>query len=129
LADADALVDEVLTRRPGWFDARWLRVAINHRAQRWSDVVRLLTPVVTDVLTVLEFTGDPTQPQLVVGCAVQTGERPGIKAPVPGLTQQRGRHRPALQALSPVSSVRLDGGPVDALDVLFERPLVEHEIP
>ncbi|GAS89313.1 AAA ATPase [Mycolicibacterium brisbanense] len=48
LAEADALVDDVQTRRPGWFNARWLRVAINHRAQRWSDVVRLLTPVVTD---------------------------------------------------------------------------------
>ncbi|OBG89008.1 type VII secretion AAA-ATPase EccA [Mycobacterium sp. NS-7484] len=47
-AEADALVGKVLTRRPGWLNATWLRVAINHRAQRWSDVVRLLTPVVTD---------------------------------------------------------------------------------
>lgn len=45
--EADGLVGEILARRPGWFDARWLQVAINHRAQRWSDVVRLLTPVVT----------------------------------------------------------------------------------
>ncbi|UAK52902.1 type VII secretion AAA-ATPase EccA [Mycolicibacterium smegmatis] len=48
LADADHLVGEVLSRRPGWLNAKWLRVAINYRAQRWSDVVRLLTPVVTD---------------------------------------------------------------------------------
>ncbi len=48
LAEADELVGEVLVRRPGWLHATWLRVAINHRAQRWSDVVRLLTPVVTD---------------------------------------------------------------------------------
>ncbi|MDH6198537.1 type VII secretion ATPase EccA [Mycobacterium frederiksbergense] len=47
-AEADALVADVLDRRPGWLNATWLRVAINHRAQRWSDVVRLLTPVVTD---------------------------------------------------------------------------------
>ncbi|OMC28997.1 type VII secretion AAA-ATPase EccA [Mycobacterium sp. GA-1841] len=47
-AEADALVGEVLARRAGWLNATWLRVAINHRAQRWSDVVRLLTPVVTD---------------------------------------------------------------------------------
>ncbi|MBU8808098.1 type VII secretion AAA-ATPase EccA [Mycolicibacterium goodii] len=46
-ADADQLVGEVITRRPEFFDAKWLQVAINHRAQRWSDVVRLLTPVVT----------------------------------------------------------------------------------
>ncbi|WKG06845.1 type VII secretion AAA-ATPase EccA [Mycolicibacterium sp. HK-90] len=48
LAEADALVGEVLVRRPGWLHATWLRVAVNHRAQRWNDVVRLLTPVVTD---------------------------------------------------------------------------------
>ncbi|KUI31508.1 type VII secretion AAA-ATPase EccA [Mycobacterium sp. IS-1496] len=47
-ADADALVGELLARRPGWLQARWLRVAIHHRTQRWSDVVRLLTPVVND---------------------------------------------------------------------------------
>ncbi|GAS89323.1 type VII secretion protein EccE [Mycolicibacterium brisbanense] len=80
------------------------------------------------VWTVLEFTGDPSQPQLVVGCAVHTDERPGAKAPVPGLTPQRGRHRPALRALSPRSSHRLDGRPVDALDVLFEGLVVEPDI-
>ncbi|MBU9762648.1 type VII secretion AAA-ATPase EccA [Mycobacterium sp. TNTM28] len=48
LAEADALVAELLERRPGWLNATWLRVALNHRAQRWSDVVRLLTPVVTN---------------------------------------------------------------------------------
>jgi type VII secretion ATPase EccA len=47
-ADADALVGELIERRPGWLQARWLRVAIHHRTQRWSDVVRLLTPVVND---------------------------------------------------------------------------------
>ncbi|WP_454793303.1 type VII secretion AAA-ATPase EccA [Mycolicibacterium lutetiense] len=48
LAEADTLVGDLLARRPGWLNATWLRVAINHRAQRWNDVVRLLTPVVTD---------------------------------------------------------------------------------
>lgn len=48
LAEADALVGDLLARRPGWLNATWLRVAINHRAQRWNDVVRLLTPVVTN---------------------------------------------------------------------------------
>ncbi|WP_193044758.1 type VII secretion AAA-ATPase EccA [Mycolicibacterium baixiangningiae] len=47
-ADADALVGELIEKRPGWPQARWLRVAIHHRTQRWSDVVRLLTPVVND---------------------------------------------------------------------------------
>ncbi|CRZ16694.1 type VII secretion AAA-ATPase EccA [Mycolicibacterium neworleansense] len=47
-AEADALVADVLARRPGWLNATWLRVAFNHHAERWSDVVRLLTPVVTN---------------------------------------------------------------------------------
>jgi len=47
-AAADRLVGELTDRRPEWLDARWLRVAICYRAERWSDVVRLLTPIVTD---------------------------------------------------------------------------------
>lgn len=45
---ADRMVGELIDRRPGWLEARWLRVAICYRSERWSDVVRLLTPVVTD---------------------------------------------------------------------------------
>lgn len=47
-ADADAIVAEILDRRPGWQDARWVRAALNFRAERWADVVKLLTPVVND---------------------------------------------------------------------------------
>ncbi|WP_209305840.1 type VII secretion AAA-ATPase EccA [Mycobacterium sp. PS03-16] len=47
-ADADALIAELIERRPGSREARWVRVAIHYRAERWSDVVRLLTPVVND---------------------------------------------------------------------------------
>jgi type VII secretion ATPase EccA len=47
-AEADRLVSEVLERRPTWLQARWLRIAINYRTQRWSDVVRLLTPIVNE---------------------------------------------------------------------------------
>ncbi|HEX2284219.1 MAG TPA: type VII secretion AAA-ATPase EccA [Mycobacterium sp.] len=45
---ADSLVGELMDRRPAWLHARWLRVSICYRTERWSDVVRLLTPVVTD---------------------------------------------------------------------------------
>jgi type VII secretion ATPase EccA len=45
-ADADALVSEILSRRPDLREAVWVAVAINYRAQRWSDVVKLLTPIV-----------------------------------------------------------------------------------
>ncbi len=47
-ADAFALVSAMAERRPGWRDARWVAVAIHHGAQRWSDIVKLLTPVVND---------------------------------------------------------------------------------
>jgi type VII secretion ATPase EccA len=47
-ADADQIVAELLSRRPGWLQARWVRVALYHRSRRWSDVVRTLTPVVND---------------------------------------------------------------------------------
>lgn len=46
--EADRLVGELLDRRPTWLQARWLRVAVNYRTERWSDVVRLLTPIVND---------------------------------------------------------------------------------
>ncbi|BBX19105.1 type VII secretion AAA-ATPase EccA [Mycolicibacterium duvalii] len=47
-AASDKLVGEVLERRPGWLQARWVRAAIHYRAGRWSDVVRMLTPIVAD---------------------------------------------------------------------------------
>jgi type VII secretion ATPase EccA len=47
-AAADKLVDSLITRRPRWLEARWVRVAMYYRTERWSDVVRLLTPIVND---------------------------------------------------------------------------------
>ena len=47
-ARADQLVSGVRQRRPSWREARWIAVVLNYRAQRWSDVVRLLTPIVND---------------------------------------------------------------------------------
>lgn len=47
-AEADALVGQVTARRPGWPQARWVAAALNFRAQRWSDVIKLLTPIVND---------------------------------------------------------------------------------
>jgi len=47
-AAADHLVEPLLSRRPGWPQARWVRVAMYYRTGRWSDVVRLLTPIVND---------------------------------------------------------------------------------
>ena len=47
-AKADELVGGLIERRPSWLDARWVRVAMYYRTERWSDVVRLLTTVVND---------------------------------------------------------------------------------
>jgi type VII secretion ATPase EccA len=47
-ADADRIVAGLTVRRPNWREARWVAVVINYRAERWSDVVKLLTPIVND---------------------------------------------------------------------------------
>ncbi|WP_406817451.1 type VII secretion system ESX-3 AAA family ATPase EccA3 [Mycobacterium sp. M23085] len=47
-ADANEIVTGLTAARPNWRDARWVSVVINYRAERWSDVVKLLTPIVND---------------------------------------------------------------------------------
>jgi type VII secretion ATPase EccA len=47
-AEAYTLVTDVIQRRPSSREARWVAVAIHYRAERWSDVVKLLTPIVND---------------------------------------------------------------------------------
>jgi type VII secretion protein EccE len=79
--------------------------------------------------TALEFTGSPAQPQLTVGAAIRSEGRPSRKSPLAGLTPVRGRHRPALAALNPLSSDRLDGIPATPPRALLMRPSAEHEIP
>jgi type VII secretion ATPase EccA len=47
-ADAARIVAGLIERRPSWREARWVAVVINYRAERWSDVIKLLTPIVND---------------------------------------------------------------------------------
>ncbi|OBK67061.1 type VII secretion AAA-ATPase EccA [Mycobacterium colombiense] len=47
-ADANEIVAGLTAGRPNWREARWVSVVINYRAERWSDVVKLLTPIVND---------------------------------------------------------------------------------
>jgi type VII secretion ATPase EccA len=47
-AAADELIGPLIAKRPNWLEARWIRVAMYYRTERWSDVVRLLTPIVND---------------------------------------------------------------------------------
>lgn len=47
-ADAAEIVVGLTAARPNWREVRWVSVVINYRAERWSDVVKLLTPIVND---------------------------------------------------------------------------------
>ncbi|MEE2853151.1 MAG: type VII secretion system ESX-3 AAA family ATPase EccA3 [Actinomycetota bacterium] len=47
-AEAHEIVAGLTAGRPNWREARWVSVVINYRAERWSDVVKLLTPIVND---------------------------------------------------------------------------------
>jgi type VII secretion ATPase EccA len=48
LAHAAQIVATISERRSAWREARWVAVVVNYRAERWSDVVKLLTPIVND---------------------------------------------------------------------------------
>lgn len=75
----------------------------------------------------LEIAGDRTQPTVAVACAFQTEAGPDGKAPVDGLTPQRGNHLPALTALDLLSTRRLDGhtaAPAELLSQLHWPTLV-----
>lgn len=62
--------------------------------------------------TALEFTGSRTCPEVAAMCALRTGERPGSRAPVAGLTPQHGVQGCSLTALAPGSDLRLSAHPV-----------------
>jgi type VII secretion protein EccE len=69
----------------------------------------------------VEFTGRAAHLAMAAACALRTDDRPGATAPVSGLTPYRGRHRPVLEALRPLSVARLDGVPVPLPDGLLDR--------
>lgn len=62
-----------------------------------------------ETCTALEIAGDNSRPTVAVACAFQTETGPDGKAPVDGLTPQRGNHLPALTALDLLSTRRLGG--------------------
>lgn len=73
---------------------------------------------VRETCTALEIAGDKTHHTVAAACAFLTDAPPARTAPVPGVTPQRGNHRPALQALDLLSTERLDGhtdAPADLL--------------
>ncbi|MDG4663183.1 type VII secretion protein EccE [Mycobacterium sp. 236(2023)] len=86
------------------------RVRCDERLAETLDAVRASGAAV--IWTAVEFTGSKTQPALAAACALHAGEKPGARAPLPGLTPERGRHRAALAALEPASDLRLPAAPV-----------------
>jgi type VII secretion protein EccE len=68
--------------------------------------------------TAVEIGGEPSRYTVAAACAFRTEEQPGPAAPLSGLIAQRGNHGPALMALDPLSTRRLDGhtdAPADLL--------------
>lgn len=74
-----------------------------------------------EIWTALEIADSGGRHTLAAACALHTDAAPGSAAPVAGLILERGNQRPALQALDPLSTRRLDGhaqAPVDLLERL-----------
>ncbi|MEX3647899.1 type VII secretion AAA-ATPase EccA [Mycolicibacterium porcinum] len=114
-AEADALVAEVLARRPGWLNATWLRVAFNHHAERWGDVVRLLTPVVTNP-SLDEVTAHAARTTLGIALA-----RLGMLAPALSYLEDTSGPIPVAEldgALAKALTLRAQGEDEDAGEVL-----------
>jgi type VII secretion protein EccE len=96
------------------------RVAVNDRLpETLAEVWALPSP---ETWTALEISGTATDPGVAVVCKVRSEDKPGVAAPIPGLTLLRGRQRPTIDGLNPLSVDRLDGAPVplpkDLLDQL-----------
>jgi type VII secretion protein EccE len=62
-----------------------------------------------ETCTALEIAGDGTRNTVAAACAFLTDTPPKGVAPLAGLTPRRGNHGPALAALDPLSTQRLDG--------------------
>ncbi|MCZ8380043.1 type VII secretion protein EccE [Mycobacterium sp. CPCC 205372] len=86
-----------------------------------SETLAAVPALSADTWTALEITGTAARRSIAVGCAVRTAERPGAGAPAAGLTPQRGRHRPALEALAPASDERLEGDPTALPDGVLDQ--------
>ncbi len=82
-------------------------IAVDAALPETLDAIRSYTA--RETCTALEIAGDKAEPTVAVACAFQTDTPPERKAPLAGLTPQRGNHLPALTALDLLSTARLDG--------------------
>lgn len=98
----------------GFSDGRGYLAAYRIRVdEQLADTLAALSTSDDDeTWTALEFTGSRAHPEVAAACAIRTAERPGSRAPLTGLTPERGEHRPALAALATDSDRRLSATPV-----------------
>lgn len=98
----------------GFSDGRGYLAAYRIRVdEQLADTLAALSTSDDDeTWTALEFTGSRAHPEAAAACAIRTAERPGSRAPLTGLTPERGEHRPALAALATDSDRRLSATPV-----------------
>ncbi|KKW66086.1 secretion protein EccA [Mycolicibacterium elephantis] len=116
-AAADKLVEPLIDRRPTWQQARWVRVAMYYRTERWSDVVRLLSPIVTD------STLDETYAHAVRIALGTSLARLGMFAPALSYLEEPGGPIEVATVdgtLVKALSLRAQGEDLDAADVLAE---------
>ncbi len=82
------------------------RVAVDDRLPEALAAVSALPSAET--WTALEITGTANDPAVAVVCTIRSDDKPGATAPVAGLSLLRGRQRPAIDTLNPLSLQRLD---------------------
>ncbi|BCI51165.1 ESX-3 secretion system protein EccE3 [Mycolicibacterium litorale] len=83
------------------------RVAVDERLADTLDAVAAYPSAET--WTAVDLVGSPRRPKAIVGCTLRTADKPAARAPLTGLTPQRGRQRPAVEALHPLTDDRLEG--------------------
>ena len=116
-AAADDLVGALIARRPSWIQARWVRVVMCYRTQRWSDVVRLLTPIVNDTTLDDEFAHAV---RVSLGSSLA---RLGMYAPALSYLEDAAGPVPVAAVdgtLTKALCLRAQGEDLDAADVLAE---------
>jgi type VII secretion protein EccE len=94
------------------------RVSINDALPETLDQIRSYPA--RETWTALEIAGSGTRKTVAVASAFLTDAPPAAAAPLAALTPQRGNHLPALLALDPLSTQRLDGHTQAPADLLTE---------
>ncbi len=100
------------------------RINVDDTLPQTLDAIR--SHPVREACTALEIAGDATHTTMAAACAFLTDTPPKKSAPIDGLTPQGGNHLPALAALDPLSTQRLDGhvdAPASLVRALFAEPV------